>query len=416
MQRHATIEVARTARRDNRRHTLAASLRSLFTLAVLECTIAAATAAPPRFIPLGDLPGGDFYSYASAVSDDGLTVVGNSMSDIDLNAFKWTEATGMVRLGSIPGVNVTDATSVSADGKVIVGNDYANINTYLDTDPFMFTSGVGFSTLSGCGCHDSRTKITVSGDGTTVTGTRPLVSGGDIAYRWTAQTGPVYLGDLPNGTKFNEPLDLTPDGNTVVGVASTTSGGEGFKWTAQTGMIPLGSLMEAAYAVSADGSAIAGLGVHDRQQGAVRWTSQEGAVWLGNLPTIQGTPEGFADGISADGSVIVGGSGPDAHFQAFRWTKDSGMLPVQSILEQLGIDMTGWTLQSASAVSADGSVIVGSGIDPAGHNEGWVAIIPPTFVPEPGVFYYITLAFSWILPYHRSPRTRKGFSNSSVNS
>jgi probable HAF family extracellular repeat protein len=386
---------------------LAAAVRSFSALAMVACIVAPACAvAPARFIPLGDLPGGDFSSFASAVSDDGLTVVGDSTSDLGTDAFKWTEATGMVRLGTIPGIGVTQATSVSADGKVIAGYEYATINTYTDTSPFLFTSGSSFTTLAGCGCHGPSYKVTVSADGTTVIGSRLLVSGAVLAYRWTAQTGPLDLGDLPNGGSFNQAFDLTPDGNTVVGGGAVTGGSEGFKWTAQTGMVPLDSLMYAAYAVSADGSAIAGVGFHDHQQGTVRWTSQEGAVWLGNLPALQGTPEGGATDISADGSVIVGGSGGDYHFQAFRWTKNSGMLPVRSILEQLGSDMTGWFLQSASAVSADGSVIVGTGINPAGHTEGWLAIIPPSYVPEPAALSYIAIAFSILLHHRKSQRLR----------
>ena len=42
----------------------------------------------------------------------------------------------------------------------------------------------------------------------------------------------------------------------------------------------------------------------------------------------------------------------------------------------------GWTLTKATGISADGSVIVGIGTNPAGRNDvGWVATIPePTAV------------------------------------
>jgi hypothetical protein len=38
--------------------------------------------------------------------------------------------------------------------------------------------------------------------------------------------------------------------------------------------------------------------------------------------------------------------------------------------------LTGWTLTQASAISADGRVIVGYGRNPAGNTEAWIAIIP----------------------------------------
>jgi probable HAF family extracellular repeat protein len=358
-----------------------------------------------RFVPLGDLPGGDSYSYASAVSADGSTVVGNSMSATGFDAFKWTEATGMVRLGSFGTNGVTDATSVSGDGKIIVGNTYANVNSYTDSDPFMYSDGAGFSSLSGCGCHGSRTKVTISDDGTTVVGSES--NGNAFAYRWTAQTGPVSLGDSPGGNNISQAMDVTPDGKIVVGSGSPPGAKQGFRWTEGTGLLSLGSLMYSANAVSVDGSAIAGIGFQNSQQGAVRWTEQEGPVWLGNLPALQGNPAGFADDISADGSVIVGGSGGDFKFEAFRWTRDSGMLRVKTILEQLGIDMTGWNLQTARAVSADGSVIVGTGTNPQGNSEGWLAIIPSNYVPEPANSVYIAIGLLSMYFRHRNWRPFK---------
>jgi uncharacterized membrane protein len=364
--------------------------------AIVDPTLAA---SPAGFIPLGDLPGGDFYSRASAVSADGSTVVGDSMSATGFDAFKWTEATGIVRLVTFGTNGVTDATSVSGDGKIIVGNTYANLNSYTDSDPFIYSDVAGFSSLSSCGCHGSSSKITVSDDGTTVVGSG--ANGNAFAFRWTAQTGPVSLGDFPGGNNISQALDVTPDGRVVVGGGNPPGPVQGFRWTEGTGLVSLGSLMYTAYAISADGSAIAGVGFKNGQQGSVRWTEQEGAVWLGNLPVLQGNPEGFADDISADGSVIVGGSGGDFKFQAFRWTAASGMLPVKGILQDLGIDMTGWNLESAAAVSADGTVIVGSGVNPNGNSEGWMAVIPANYVPEPDGLTLLAIASSGALGFRR---------------
>jgi hypothetical protein len=81
--------------------------------------------------------------------------------------------------------------------------------------------------------------------------------------------------------------------------------------------------------------------------------------------------------------VIVGGSGEDARFRAFRWTERSGMRSVQQMLDELGVDTAGWMLGAASAVSADGSVIIGNGTNPQGAPEGWIAVLPVNYVPEP---------------------------------
>jgi hypothetical protein len=39
----------------------------------------------------------------------------------------------------------------------------------------------------------------------------------------------------------------------------------------------------------------------------------------------------------------------------------------------LGTALTGWTLTAAFGCSADGRIIVGRGVDPAGRNESWIA-------------------------------------------
>jgi probable HAF family extracellular repeat protein len=47
---------------------------------------------------LGDLAGGDFYSEATGVSDDGSTIVGHSRTAAGQRPFLWSADTGMVDL------------------------------------------------------------------------------------------------------------------------------------------------------------------------------------------------------------------------------------------------------------------------------------------------------------------------------
>ena len=93
------------------------------------------TAEPgPRTpIGLGDLPGGTFYSEALACNADGSVVVGRSAvtEDGQEEAFVWTERGGMERLADVAarsgltlpaGLGLGQATDVSADGLVFIGN------------------------------------------------------------------------------------------------------------------------------------------------------------------------------------------------------------------------------------------------------------------------------------------------------
>lgn len=126
---------------------------------------------------LGALPN-EFGASANAVSDDGTTVVGKSGAQ----AFRWTSASGMVSLGSLPGQVWAEALGVNATGSVIVG---------------------------------------IWNNGT------------DRGFRWTAATGMVNLPPLPGGP-IVRPRAVSADGNVIVGQASdpTISGGlRGFVWT-----------------------------------------------------------------------------------------------------------------------------------------------------------------------------------------
>jgi probable HAF family extracellular repeat protein len=81
---------------------------------------------------------------------------------------------------------------------------------------------------------------------------------------------------------------------------------------------------------------------------AYRSTASQGMVDLG---FIQGENMSFGTAVSADGSVVVGGSLD----QAFRWTSTGGMVGLGILPGQLPGNHS-----VASAVSADGSMVVGS--------------------------------------------------------
>jgi probable HAF family extracellular repeat protein len=73
-------------------------------------------------VGLGDLPGGNFYSFAMDISADGSVVVGGSESGAGSEVFRWTNAEGMVGLGNLPGGDNSYALGVSGDGSVVVGS------------------------------------------------------------------------------------------------------------------------------------------------------------------------------------------------------------------------------------------------------------------------------------------------------
>jgi probable HAF family extracellular repeat protein len=199
----------------------------------------------------------------------------------------------------------------------------------------------------------------VSADGSTVVGVSSSANGSE-AFRWQNRviTG---LGDLPGGSFSSSASAVSADGSVVVGSGSSANGSEAFRW--QNGVITGlgGGINFTANAVSADGSIVVGESTRNSSvdvTNAVRWQNGVSTVFVG---VGSGTGYGYsnsATGISADGSVIVGTSSSDIP-KAFLF-RDG----VRTILPTLpgrfpGEDYKNYT--AAAAISADGSTVVGQG-------------------------------------------------------
>jgi probable HAF family extracellular repeat protein len=137
-----------------------------------------------------------------------------------------------------------------------------------------------------------------------------------------------------------------------------------------------------AYSVSANGDTVVGYsstgaaagGITELEIEAFRWTEATGMVGLGDLPG--GAYLNYARGVSGSGAVIVGYSNTDLGWVPFVWTESQGMRHLVDVLnDDYGLDVGQWVLQYAWGVSDDGLVIVGSGINPEGNQEGWVVCL-----------------------------------------
>ncbi|MEM1041122.1 MAG: T9SS type A sorting domain-containing protein [Bacteroidota bacterium] len=342
------------------------------------------------FQGLGDLPGGIFQSQAFAVSADGSVVGGNSVSGDFNEAFRWTASGGMEGIGWLPEFEAgSSVVGASADGDVLVGWSYAGF-----FDGFRWTADGGMQDLFGSSVSSADG---VSSDGSVVVGS--VLSNDNVgeAFRWTAG-GVTYLGTLGGESPYSQAHGVSADGTVVVGVSTNADENiEAFRWTASGGMVglgvgdfPDGANRSQAVAVSADGTVVVGgTGVSTIQE-AFRWTASEGIVGLGDLPG--GNFFSIAYAVSADGTVVVGygttGSGFTGR-EAFIWTEADGMRLLQTVLEEQDVDLSGWTLREATGISADGTVIVGYGVNPNGNLEAWRADLSPTarwVAPAAGFF------------------------------
>jgi len=202
-------------------------------------------------------------------------------------------------------------------------------------------------------------------------------------YRWTSATGMVSLGDLPGGGTNGAAYGISGDANVIVGNSQASAGFEAFRWTSAGGMASLGGINSAAYGASYDGSVIVGT-----TQGptggaeAFRWTSATGMVGLGDLAGGLINSNGAA--VSADGTIVFGWGNTSIGNEAFIWDAANGMRNLRTLLiNDYGLNLTGWILSTGTGMSADGRVFTGEGINPAGQTEAWIADIRPAEVPEP---------------------------------
>lgn len=308
--------------------------------------------------------GGPADGLARAISADGKTIVGFDFA-VD-RAYRWSELGGLVLLPDYGPGGIEGAFGVSADGRVIVGSSGGAGVVWQDDVA---------SPLPAFPAAEQSVGFNVSADGRVAVGKAEVaVDGGEgftfsynVATRWESGQ-PAALGVLPGGQR-SEARAASADGNVIVGFSDTlftVDGGEGF-------------------GISTDE--------------AFRWTAATGMVGLGRSPgllELGSAGRSWALDVSADGSVIVGFAsfgGENRGGGAAVWIGDSGPLQVFDLLIAQGATgLEGWSLDSVEAISADGSTIAGDGLfcNVEGcRTQGWIATIDATVVPAPPAMWLL---------------------------
>lgn len=328
---------------------------------------------PPTaaFTNIGPLPG-DVSSQATAVSANGVVVVGISKSASGKSrAFRWTALEGLTDLGLLPGGTSASARAVSADGSVIVGDGDAQD---ASSAVFRWRASTGLVQLPALANARLCVAGDVSGDGNTVVGT--CLTAGNSAFRWTEGGAMVALGQFGGGSnRTSNATAISTDASTIVGFGHPVLTGA-VLWNALgeasvLGM-PAGDSSAAASAVSRDGSVVVGDSLQaSSQRRAFRWTRQTGITPIAS--TSDSLLDVFASAVSGDGLVIAGwGNTPNGE-TALLWDEPHGMRRLDAVLKtDYQTTISGWTLSRATALSDDGRTIVGFGVNPSGVVEGWV--------------------------------------------
>jgi probable HAF family extracellular repeat protein len=363
-----------------------------FAHILLSCLISSTTAfAQYSFRGIGGTSTSSVLSAASGVSADGTAIAASMIVGSGFRATRWTPAAGHILLGDLPGGTIIGlGKAASANGSFIVGT----AGSANGSEAFRWSEAggmIGLGDLPGEGAFQS-TANSISADGSVVVGVSQRVVGGVSqfrAFRWTAAGGMVAIGELPGGDVFAVATDVSADGNKIVGLGASAAGTEGFVWTPTSligiGDLPGGMFSSRAQAISADGATIVGASHSARGFEAFRWTAATGMVGLGALPGPFFSSQ--ANDVSANGNVVVGigaGAGDAGDGKAFVWLPAAGMLDLREYLLAHGVEAPrDWVVSEATGVSADGRTIVGTGINPQGAAEGWIATIEIDDTPLP---------------------------------
>jgi uncharacterized membrane protein len=359
---------------------------------------APALAQKADFIPLDATCGPAFFPTFCVVdmSADGKTIL-----------FKdkiWREATGFETIGPAGGYVTT---ALSDDGSTVVGDVFIFDSLGPHLEAGIWQGGDQWRTLGGLPgvlpCGDSLTSAyDVSGDGSRVVGLAWVgaVCSGAHAFEWTAATGLVDRGSIVADAS-SRANSISADGRVIAGwsdssfgarlAALWTEGGTPAWLEADTSPRNVGE----AIGISSDGTYVVGGGYADYTNPTAPghlfepwlWSEDTGVVPLGTAKGLRGEVvdgQHYARDVSDDGATVIGQTTLFNLGQqwAFLWTKSGGMKLMQEWLRENTDTQTaakictakrsviqvcrGWDFWNGAAVSNDGKIIVGTGVNPDG--------------------------------------------------
>lgn len=293
----------------------------------------------------------------TAISRNGSTVVGTALVAGAWRGFSWTREAGATLLPLGDQGFFSEATDVNDNGQVIVGTSGAT--------PVAWRAGK-FAELEHVpdqAVHYSVRRI--SADGRVAVGTVGSFSTGYHGIIWhDGEQQP-----LPSG--MTSPTALSADGNLIFGYGSDSGGNEGVGRAVFGGKFELISAGTAEIVdVSYDGSIAVGTVAQDSGGAAAsRWDSLgtrhslfEGDSWNSS-----------AAGVSSDGRLIVGNH---ELLGGFIWDVDAGAMSLTDYFTFAGVNLEGWSGLSVVSISAEGTFVTGTIVNPDGKYVGWIATIP----------------------------------------
>jgi hypothetical protein len=334
--------------------------------------IVAALAVAPAFARVDFTPLGVYDAVPFDLSDDGSKVVLTGYFGFP-NLY-WTADEGVVDLGGGCGAGQI---AISGDGSVIVGcaqdeNGKGQAGLWLGGQDWKLLG----SEPGGVPCDSSLSSPwDVSQDGTRAVGLlwRAQLCRAVAGY-WDLATAPpaVSLGTtVPNSASRANTINA--DGTVIAGWQDDAFGQRSaVKWVngvQEPILTDAGGYNGEALKMNNGATAIVGVNYNYNGSGlGWIWRADKGMISFGQGGA-NGQIQTIPTGVSDDGNTVVGFvRGPQAT-RSFLWTDNKGFQWLDDVLK--GQTAAGWQLTFLDAITPDGKILVGYGINPGGQIEAF---------------------------------------------
>lgn len=310
---------------------------------------------------------------ANGVSADGSVVTGETTSGAT-KAFAWTAAGGRVDFGAEPGMPLESlGLAVSGNGSTVVGASLSGAFRWRGPGTFeligQLPEPVGHVGATG-----------VSGDGSVIVGWG-LDDGAGIqrSFYWTQSAGMQQIPGVQGRA-----LGVSRNTGVVVGTAGIGNT-RGFTWSPSGGtrvlQAPAGATTPetTAAAINFDGTIVVGTS----SAGPTVWRNEVGAP----MPEVPGFGF-FPQCLNDDASVVAGwGYNSQAISYAMIWTRERRTELFGTYLVSQGISFpNGFFFSQITGVSADGRTFVGYGGIVGQSTQGFMVTVPsPSSVALSGI-------------------------------
>ncbi len=313
------------------------------------------------------------------VGDGGVTIVtglndrgqvigyGNGAGERYLRAFRWTEAAGMLYLGSLDG---GDASALAINGRGEVVGFSGGVRHARHA--FRWAPERGMEDLSTL-ANDVSSALALNDSGF-ISGFSDVTAFTPHAFVWTRSKGMADIGTL--GGDYSSPVAIGALGQ-VAGnsaVADPVGASHAFLWTQAGGMRDLGAMKghdSYVAAMNPQAQIVGSIHFDSGVERAMAWSAASGMIDLSSF----GGAAASARHINGKGQIVGYAQDQAAHPRAFLWNARRGLADLN---ERIVNAPAGLVVDDALSIADNGSIVATSNaglvlLRPLGAGTGSVA-------------------------------------------